>query len=511
MELSFVIKALQRRWWIVVLFSLLGAIPGAMLDNNSDTVEFESTAVLLVSPPTTAQTINLSGDPDRYVQGQLNVLESSALATEVAIVVGDDPETSDVGQSTDFEQVNDTDIVVITSTASVPGRAVVVTQAFVDTYISALETSAATRQQPEIEAFDRRLEEIENELNEVNRVIEERMQPFVISRDAIPDINAIVPDEASSRVLLIDEFNRVQTAKNELELSGLLRINTEVVQNASEALPLTSSNSLLIVGGYIVGAMLGLVVALIWAQFSPYLIASVSVSDVTGPPVVGTFTRSRVMRTNPLMAAQQARGRTLQTLAQVAVRSEALGSVERPLVIACIGPRLGAGATTSSLAVAGRFAQQGSLVTVLDADDRDRALSQRHGDPESGGLAKLVDCIEEGVGVESDLVLSPTKLGGVNIIGQGEEMSVLRRANARAVVQTAALFGDVLIIDGGPLLGSAAVIEACRYADAIVLAVPLKKQLRNQLSDVIAQLGVDRSKVLTVISEPSSQGFFKRS
>ena len=192
------------------------------------------------------------------------------------------------------------------------------------------------------------------------------------------------------------------------------------------------------------------------------------------------------------------------------MRAEALGSVDRPLVIAVIGPRLGAGATTTSLAMAGRFAQQGSLVTLLDADDRDRTLSQLHPPLDNAGLSELVECIENEQDVEADSVLTPTELGGVNVIAQGEEMSVLRRANARAVVQTAAQFGDVLIVDGGPLLGSAAVIEAVRHADAIVLTIPLNKQLRSQLSDVVTQLGTDRAKLLTVINEPTQPSFLAR-
>jgi Mrp family chromosome partitioning ATPase/capsular polysaccharide biosynthesis protein len=506
MELSFVIKALQRRWWIIVLFSLLGAIPGS-LAGDSDVIEFRSDAALLVSPPTSS-TIFPSGDPDRYVQGQLTVLGSQSLLDEVALIIGDD-DTGQLVRDLKFKQVGDTDVVVVTSTHPSPERARVVANAFVQTYVATQIANARDSQQPDIDALNEVLREKQEELNQVNATIENAMRVYVLN-PPVPPVNAIVPGASSSQQLLVDEINRIQIAQNELDLAGRLRVNTEIIQQAGNPIPVESSNSTLIIGGYVLGAMLGVVVALVWAQFSPYLIDEGSTSDVTGQPTVGTLTRSRVMRTNPLLASQQARGRTPQTLAQLAVRSEALGSVTRPLVIVAIGPRVGAGATTTALAMAGRFSQQGSLVTVLDADDRDRTLSRQHATPDLGGLAELVSCIDDERDVNTEAVLSPTELGSVNVIGQGDELTVLRRANTQAVIQTAAQFGDVLIVDGGPLLGSAAVIEACRHADAIVLSVPLQRQLRSQLSDVVLQLGADRSKLLTVVNEPVAQRFWHR-
>ena len=509
MELSFVVKALQRRWWIIVLFSLIGAIPGSLVGND-DSADFQSEAVLIVSPPSTSGTFTFLAEPDRYVQGQLNVLSSVSLAEDVARVLGDDT-VSSVRNNTSFTQVDDTDIVVIESRSPDPERAQQVAQAFAEAYLNLQRESTNASQSGNINALEARLTEIEAELAVVNEAIDDAMLQFLLSGDAVPAVSSVVPAEAARRQLLLDEFGQVQSLANDLRFRGLLEVNTAIVQNASfPTVPLSNSNRLLVVGGYVLGAMLGLVVALVWAQFSPYLIDEVLTSEVTGQPVVGTLSRSRALRQTPLLAAQQARGRTPQTLAQLAVRAEALGSVDRPLVIAVVGPRLGAGATTTSLAMAGRFAQQGSLVTLLDADDRDRTMSQLHPATDNGGLAELVECIENEEDVEADNVLTPTELGGVNVIAQGEEISVLRRANARAVVQTAAQFGDVLIVDGGPLLGSAAVIEAVRHADAIILTVPLTQQLRSQLSDVVTQLGADRAKLLTVVTEPTTVRFWDR-
>ena len=84
MELSYLIAAIRRRWWLVGLLSLLGAV-GGYLAGGSPVVAYEARAVLNIQPPQNA----LGGtvffnDPDRYVIGQLSVLQNSGLASQVA-------------------------------------------------------------------------------------------------------------------------------------------------------------------------------------------------------------------------------------------------------------------------------------------------------------------------------------------------------------------------------------------------------------------------------------------
>ncbi len=507
MELSFVIKALQRRWWIIVVFSLLGAVPGSLIDTSADD-KFESIALLFVSPPSDGG-ITFNNDPDRYVQSQLTVLGSLSLAEAVAAAVGD-AGPGQVSKNIEFEQIPETDIIAIKATAFEATRARQIAQSYIDLYLDSESQRATDSQQPDIARFDDSLALRQAELDAVNQIIKDALRPYLAGTGPIPAASSVEPAADATRQLLIGEINFLQSAKNALVLESRQRSNSEAVQAAN--LPTTipeTSNRAFIIGGYVMGALMGVVVALMWAQFSPNLIDEFSATEVTGQPVVGTLSRSRSLKSNPLLASQTARGRTAQTLGQLAVRSEALGSVSRPLVVVVVGPRRGAGATTTALAMAGRFAQQGAMVTLLDADDRDRSLSVRHGEAMPGGLNELVVCVEEETDCEADRILSPTEVGGVNVIAQAEGLSMLRRANAQSVIRTAALFGDVLIIDGGPFLGSAAVIEACHHADAIVLAIPLQKQQRSQLQDVVQQLGPDRAKLLTLVNEPAGQGFLR--
>jgi hypothetical protein len=79
-ELSFIINAVKRRPWIIVLFVALGAAAG-QLATPAAAPKYYSRAVLNVSPPSQSRVaVSFSNDPDRYVIGQLSVLNSAQLA-----------------------------------------------------------------------------------------------------------------------------------------------------------------------------------------------------------------------------------------------------------------------------------------------------------------------------------------------------------------------------------------------------------------------------------------------
>ncbi|MFV0258429.1 MAG: hypothetical protein ACK5PP_08290, partial [Acidimicrobiales bacterium] len=83
MELAFVISALRRRFWLVTLFALLGALPGLRADPGASN-NFSSTATLSIQAPSRANVNLFSADPDRYVVSQLAVLNNSVLRAAVA-------------------------------------------------------------------------------------------------------------------------------------------------------------------------------------------------------------------------------------------------------------------------------------------------------------------------------------------------------------------------------------------------------------------------------------------
>ncbi len=88
MELSFVISALRKRFWVVVVLATLGNFLGGFLAPAEGST-FRSSVVLGVTPPASDTTVVLqSNQLERYVATELGVLGSEDLAAAVAARVG---------------------------------------------------------------------------------------------------------------------------------------------------------------------------------------------------------------------------------------------------------------------------------------------------------------------------------------------------------------------------------------------------------------------------------------
>src|SRR5687767_5874916 len=99
MELAFVIDAVRRYFWVVIVGALLGGAAAAGLQTNAPDT-FESRGVLLVTPPVGGGS---SGDSERYVAGQLAILRSAGLAEQVAEELDDDTSAAAVAGAVTFE------------------------------------------------------------------------------------------------------------------------------------------------------------------------------------------------------------------------------------------------------------------------------------------------------------------------------------------------------------------------------------------------------------------------
>ena len=146
MELAFLTNAVRRYYWVIILGAVLGMLP-ALLLGPSGPDQFESRAVILVSPPTQSSLeVSFNGDPDRYVAGQLSVLQSQGLAQRVAVAIneatGDDLTAADVAGTVRFEQEPLTDVVHVVAATPDAERSQEIAQTYVDEYIAQLGRTA---------------------------------------------------------------------------------------------------------------------------------------------------------------------------------------------------------------------------------------------------------------------------------------------------------------------------------------------------------------------------------
>ena len=502
MELSFVIAALKRRIWVVLIFVQLGALPFILGGNPAtETAAFESEALIEVLPDDAARTS--AAQPDRHVLTQMEVLSSRELASEVAERLGSPDGPGPIRRNTTIEQVVDTDAVSVRVRLGDPEEAQRVAQMIATVYVEGLFDAEEATRLPDIERIEGELASAREQLTDVNGRLVDLMAPFLdAARDVggtIPAPNIVAPNESNEQGFLVAEISRL-----EQQLSNLVNqdtsINTSIVQNATLPENRVQESAGVFNLAFLIGmSLLGVAVALVWARLSPKLLDEVHATEVLGIPVVSKIKRSGALKRDPLVAFNRLPQDLISSVDQIAVQAEALAEIDRPLTIAVVGSQRGSGATTTAVALAARFAAAEYSVLVVDADRRDPWVSEVFASGDHGGLPALIGHSPVGV----DKIFSRTSEPDVRVLGLGGNGAALRRETVPSLVESTREAANVIIFDGGPLLDAASTVALTNEVDAVVLAVPLSAARVDDLTVVTRQLTGVAGRVLPVLTGPS--------
>ena len=507
MELSFVLSALRRRFWVVSLFAFLGALPGLLTDPPVSN-EYRSVADLVIQQPTQGNVAFLSSDPDRYVISQLSVLESAGLVQEVADLNGLNP--AEVREAIQIEQLPDTDVVEIQAVYTDPDIAQSIAQTYVDAYMNTLETDRSD--QDELDRLNSEIQILQNRLSVLNTRIQDQMQPYLdaLRREdpppPVPAPSSVDPAAVTERDLAQAELRELISQKNLLISDSRLRVNTRVIQNATQPTePLPAGGQFLLAGGLFAGAMLGVAAALAWARFSTKVLDEDTASEILGAPVVSEFPHYRSLARQPLAAFQSLPRSAMPVIDQLCVLAEAKASIDQPLSVVVVGTQRGAGATTLALAMAERFAAGGSSVVLVDADVRDPRITAIFNATADGGVPAVVANDGALIDQRGRSVFTRTMDPEVSVLGLGANrgQASLGRDTVASVLEAARRKAQIVVVDGGPALDLASTLQATALCDAVVLSVPLSRQKSDSLADLSRQLGSVREKLLPVVTSPA--------
>ncbi len=507
MELSFVLSALRRRFWVVSLFALLGALPGFLADPPTSN-RFQSSGALIIQQPTQGNIGFFTSDPDRYVVSQLSVLESAGLVNQVAEL--NNLSVADVRDAVEIEQQPETDVVEITAVFVDDAEAARgIVQGYIDSYMDTLETDLSD--EDELQRLDREINVLTNRLSVLNARIQEAMEPHLarLSRTQpppVPAVEAVDPAAVTEKNLAEAELRGLIVDKNKLISDSRLRVNTRVIQNATlPNQPIPAGGQFLLAGGLFAGAMLGVVAALAWARFSTKVLDEDTASEILAAPVVSELPHYRSLSRQPLAAFQALPRSAIPVIDQLCVLAEARARIDQPLAVVVAGTQRGSGATTLGLAMADRFAAGGSSVVLVDADVRDPRITAIFNATGDGGVPAVV--ANEGALIDQRgrSVFTRTMDPEVSVLGLGANRGAasLRRDTVATVLEAARRKAQVVLIDGGPALDLASTLQLTGLADAVVLAVPLSRQKTDALADLSRQLAPVREKLLPVVTAPS--------
>ena len=548
LELSFVVSALRRYWWVFVGSVVLCSAAGAVMRGETQTV-YESNSLMFISPPSDSLA-NAGGSSDRYVAGQLLVLGSESSAAAVAEALGDGSTAQSILSVLTVAQATSSDIVQLTISADSPERSQLIAKTYVEQYFGDLQSQLDVTRNTTLRGIDAQLAALQTQLDDIDARISAAMEPYLppvgasnaSSYPPIPPIEQVVPELVSQKQTLLGQYSNVSAAKTQLEVGSQVRVTSQVVQPPTlPTTALVSSNRKILVGGVLAGAFLGLVLSVFVARVSRRVLDEEEASELVGVPLVGAV---------PSFRTSSDRRSALEYLAPVAspffdhlrVRVDALDRRHQALVVVVTGTETCVGTTTLAAALANRFAVNGAEVIVVDADslhpeltelfERDDAsvpspsgrsepssksqpkplrhnrsaapVTKQAPKPSAARTATPTRVSLGGSGVPLDSVrdaLRRTRVPGLHVVAGSDLASgggALRREDVPRILDALDSLADVIIIDGGPFLSAASTVQFTHMADAAVLAIPIGRQGKQALSLIAGQLREQQANVLPV-------------
>lgn len=513
MELGFIAKAMQRYWWFVAACFVLGLLPGLLAGSGGST-RYEASALLQITPPTTGAA-DSSADNDRYISGELVVLNSQSLAADVAERVGDGATAGSVAGGITFTQIASTSIVRIGTSALTPQMAQAIADGYADAYLARVASELAGITQPDLEALDEAITTVKDELADIDQRIQVAMAPYLpdegeAADQILPTIDDVDPGLSTEKAVLLQQYTDLLTSRNQLELSTKVRVTSKIVQRAElPTVPITTSNSLLVAVGGIGGLLVGALLAVLRVRLAPTVLDEAEVVDTLGMPIAATipFDRSLAAAAPNVLVDQSEIVRSV--IDELCVRAEASARSDESFAVVVASAQRVAGGTTLAVALAARYAASGASVLLVDADPRhpdlissfDIALDRRLELAPSGRTAKTRG--SRGPGTRPIITAMPTSLDQVHVVGLGDltDAEVIRRQNIPEIIATASQYADVVVFDTGPLLDAASTVELTELADAVVFAVPVRRQ-RSQTLQVAARQLRSCSGLLLPVATP---------
>ena len=484
MDVSFVVAAARRYWWIVALCTALGVAPFLALKAGSS-AEYESTARLLVTPPSDAPSgVSFSPDPDRYIVGQLGILRSESIASQVAAKLKPRSTTKAIQDGVAVTSQPGSDVVSVTVRDENPQRAREIADAYVGEYFTSLRRQISETQKPELDNIDKQISALTTELARVDEKIGAKIAPYLpggglagSDRSAIPTAEQVAPDLNSQKLNLLTQYNEIVATRTRQEIGSRLRVTSQVVERASlPTIPAPGAGALVVPAGLMAGAFAGVVLAGLIAHTSPKVLDRRRAEDALGIPIIGKVPSSSSLTMDPKLAVDKLPEDLTRFVDLLRVRADGYttsGHQTRILVAAS-----GSGADTAGLAaaIAGRYAAEGTATVLIDQNSRQQTLTRHN----SNAMAPVAGTTNRSA-----------KKQEPNDSKSGAASTSLRfvpfAADSTSAQGTNGSANSVVVIDGGSLLSSHTA-RASQTSDVVVLAIALRKQRKSELRDSAAVL-----------------------
>lgn len=328
-----------------------------------------------------------------------------------------------------------------------------------------------------------------------------------LSRDSVR-LRQLERGASAMRQVYESFLSRFQETTQQLEFQ---RADARIISRAEPAMvPSRPRKQLILAVALVIGAVLGVAVAIVLEVMNRSVRSSADLARVTGLPVLGVLPRVRQLRRDAGWQLRELRRRTLSPYAENLrlLRAALLNPHHggRPRTVMFTSAEPGVGCTVTVLGLARVVAALGQRVLIVDANFRNPSLHDlmRLPQPE----ATLADHIA-GFATRED----------VTVVDAEPYLSVIpawyRRSDAgdlvmsdrfRTLIERAVQLYDMVLINAPPMLGLADAKVLAGLADGVVLVVRAGQTTEDDLIAALSALeDADDAKVIgTVLTRADS-------
>lgn len=433
MELQHLAVGLRRRKALLVLVMLLGGALAALLLQVKGPGEYRATATLLLDPTAvvTPEQKPFTGDPERYVGGQLRLLSSGALAAKAAKrLPGQSVES--IVTSVSLSHVTGSDLVDVTAVATRASQAKAVADALADTYVE--QRRAETKA-----AVDSQLTAVRKQTSDV--------QLAIAATKGVAD--------AAQREVLLRQYETLITQEAALSSPGVTQDNTSVIDPA--ALPASPDGlpvAPVLLAGLVLGLLTGAAAAVALEARAPHAGSTLQVERSIGQHVLASLPRLRRRSLRPGRSPA-----SVQTAASVLVAGPHEG---RPQLVAVASVAPASASSTVCQTLLAALREQGLDAVMVDLTDQE----------EPGEPVRVWNDPADRAGEPARGPVTPSASGGeVQVFGD----------RARTLVEDLPGVHELVLIALPPVLQSPLAVAASRWVDDIILVVDLHDVRQREL------------------------------
>ncbi len=468
------LDALRRFWWIVVIFTILGAaVAGAPSPEKAvDSITRWNAAHTLLVSSTSSTGFN---DPQAFNQLTLFATTGQVPARAAETLGYDGSPAALAGQVEVFADQG-TGALQISTTQDTEDDAVEVADAFANELVSYLTERQEQLRQDKISAALARLDTLEGQISDV--------EGTVLTPSTDPDGEPIEDPVARAQLdaltrqysVAFEQYNALQEDQGQLVLTTLEEAQGVPVEESGLSAPQSRVSRGVL--GALVGGAIGFGIALLLARADRRIRTTDQLTEMLGLEVNTAIPAVRHHKPNQLAVRPGQYGplsdsyRTLRSMIAFIDAGR-----ENPDHHACVtlvvSPGTGDGKTSVSANLAAAFVESGSKTVAINTDFRRPTLSTRLGvaDPEPSGLD-----LRSIQSAPLELILAPGENPGLAVLDlsgmRGVAPGDLARVTASLIPRIADA-ADSIVIDTSPVGATAEVLEFVPQADVIVMVIRL--------------------------------------